>query len=320
MIPVLMLVAAASQAAVPPRPPEWSAELAAMQALARRQGEALWPGFGTAPFGLLMLEPGGETLICHPVIPAGFAAPRRDAATGCERAIRPRGSLPDGLLAAMPIFGPPSTIVVGTPAATGTSLPRWRLSILHEHFHQWQDALPDLYARVAALDLAGGDESGMWMLNFPFPYARESTAAAHAAAARALAAALAARGTADFGARLEDYLRLRRAFAADAGERNWRYFEFQLWKEGVARWTEIGLGAAADDPALRAEAALREGEVMTALDRPDLAREGRLAVYAMGAGEAMVMEACGPRWRAAYPQRLALGPLLEEVARACAAR
>ena len=75
--------------------------------------------------------------------------------TGCDRLVRPRSNLPDNWLAAMPLFGPPSTIVIGTPEATGLALPRWRSTIFHEHFHQWQAALPDYYARVLALDLSG---------------------------------------------------------------------------------------------------------------------------------------------------------------------
>ena len=313
-----LFLALAAQAAVPASAPpvDVGAELAALRTLANRQGEAIWPGFGTAPFGMLLLEADREVLLCHPTVPDGFTAAGRDAATGCNRLTRPRGNLPP-LLAAMPIFGPPSTIVVGTPEATGTSLARWRLSILHEHVHQWQDALPDFYARIGALDLAGGDPSGMWMLNFPFPYERPSTASAYAAAARALAVAVSARGREEFAARLADYLALRRAFAAEAGERNWRYFEFQFWKEGVARWTEVALGRLSGDPVLAADAERREAEILADLERDDLPRRKRVVVYSYGAAEAMLMEACGAPWRTRYPEALALGPLLEEAARNC---
>jgi hypothetical protein len=294
-------------------------ELAQIRTVARNGGEALWTGYGSAPFGFLLIEPGGETLLCHPSAPPGFAAAGRDRATGCDRRVRPRGNLPGTWLAAMPLFGPPSTIVIGTPAATGLTLPRWRSTILHEHFHQWQNALPEYYARVGALDLSGGDESGMWMLNFAFPYADPGVASAHAAASRALAGAIAARGTPAFRDRLAHYLTLRRAFAAASGPRNWRYLEFQLWQEGVARWTEIALSRAWPDAAMRAEAETYEREVRTALDAPDLAGQQRVAVYPMGAGEAMLLEACGGAWRARYPSLLSLGPLLEDAARSCRA-
>jgi hypothetical protein len=315
LLALLSLSAAAPPASATPR--ALSAELEGMRALASAQGESLWSGYGRAPFSFLLVEEAQETLLCHPTDPQGFTPDGLDAATGCDRLIRPRSSLPASLLAAMPIFGPPSTIVVGTPAATGVSPDRWRASILHEHFHQWQDALPEFYPRVAALDLADGDETGMWMLNFPFPYEDAATAAAFAQASRALAAAVAARGSADFRPRLADYLVRRRALAATAGERNWRYLEFQLWKEGVARWTEIALAQASGHAAMRAEAERRQREVLADLESPDLAGRKRVVAYATGAGEAMLLEACGPAWRAAYPNVLALGPLLEQAAQAC---
>lgn len=294
-------------------------ELAALRELARIQGEALWPGYGTAPFSFLLVHGEREVLLCHPSLPAGFTRDGADAATGCDRFVRPRSGLPDALLAAMPLFGPPSTIVMGTPETTGLSPPRWRSTILHEHFHQWQSHLPEYYGRVAALDLAGGDETGMWMLNYAFPYDRPEVGAAYAAAAGALLAAIEARGTDAFRARLADYAGRRRAFAAAAGERNWRYLDFQLWQEGVARWTEIALGRGSSDAAMRAEAEAREAEALAELRRPDLARQQRLVAYPMGAGEAMLLEACGPGWRARYPSLLAMGPLIEDAVRECRA-
>lgn len=130
------LVALGLAAAFQPESPPLAAELAAIRRVARTEGEALWPGYGTAPFGFLLIDGGRETLLCQSPVPAGFTADGRDPATGCDRLVRPRGNLPEGQLAAMPVFGPPSTIVMGTPAATQLSLPRWRATILHEHFHQ----------------------------------------------------------------------------------------------------------------------------------------------------------------------------------------
>jgi hypothetical protein len=294
-----------------------STELSWIRSVARTDGEALWTGFGTAPFGFLLIRGEREILLCQPSPPAGFTAAGRDQATGCDRFERPRSGLPDGLLAAMPIFGPPSTIVMGTPEATRLSMARWRSTVLHEHFHQWQASLPEYYARVAALDLAGDDETGMWMLNYAFPYQEAEVAGAYAQAARGLAAALEARGSGDYGRRLADYVALRAAFAGTAGGRHWRYLEFQLWQEGVARWTEIALGRVSSDASMRAEAEAREREVLSELRDPDLARQQRLTAYPMGAGEAMLLEACGPGWRSRYPVLLALGPLLEEAARSC---
>ena len=44
------------------------------------------------------------------------------------------------------------------------------LTVLHEHFHQLQQSQPGYFQGVEALGLSGGDQTGMWMLNYPFPY------------------------------------------------------------------------------------------------------------------------------------------------------
>jgi hypothetical protein len=133
----IALAATAQTAALPPAA-AFGPQIEAIRAFARGSGEALWPGFGGAPFGFLLIEPHGETLLCHPRLPGGFTAIGRDPATGCDRAVRGPGNFGPGLLAAMPIFGPPATIVMGTPETTGLTPARWRATILHEHMHQWQ--------------------------------------------------------------------------------------------------------------------------------------------------------------------------------------
>jgi hypothetical protein len=195
----LLLLAAAVPAAGPP-----SADSAHNDSLRRyaairhfvgAHADELWPGLGAAPFDILLVGTADERLYCRDSKPEGFSAVGPDPITECATASRPRTSLPAGLLAAMPVFGTPSTIVMGTQHATGRSDADWTRTILHEHFHQWQDALPGYYPRIAALGLSGGDQTGMWMLNFPFPYSKRRTVTAFNAAARALGSAVDARGT-----------------------------------------------------------------------------------------------------------------------------
>ena len=294
--------------------------LAQVRSFAASEGEKLWPGYGSAPFGFLLVLEDAEFLLCRDTIPDDFAPAGTDAATGCERHRRARSGMPNTLLAAMPLFGPPSVIVMGTPRTTGRSEASWVRTILHEHFHQWQNALPDYYPRTLALDLTGGDETGMWMLNYPFPYEEREVVKAHAAASTALADVLAARGTADFYPRFDDYLRSRWAFEAAAGAASWRYVELQLWQEGVARWTEIALGKAYPDEEVAKSASVLERQTLAELRSADLTAKKREFVYAYGAAEAMLMEACTPDWRRRYPSTLALGTLLNDARANCGRR
>lgn len=314
MVPLIALALAAP--GTDPTAPIW-ARLAQARTYAKAEGNHVWPGYGTAPFGFLLLTPEREILLCRDGAPAGFAAAGKETLTRCPRFTRARSALPGGLLAAMPLFGPPSTIVMGTPSATGRSEADWLRTILHEHFHQWQSTLPNYYSRIEALDLAGGDRTGMWMLNYAFPYEDPAVGSAYASASRALAEAIEARGSPDFSATFGRYLAARRSFASAAGERNWRYLELELWQEGVARWTEIRLGRVYPDPEVRRAAAALEVRTLDALKKPELARQGRELAYPLGAGEAMLLETCGPAWRGMYPRVLALGPLLEAAKARC---
>ena len=266
----------------------------------------VWPGWDRTPFGVLLVESDREHLICQQA--AGFEAPVHDPITGCEVRSRAR-TFPPGLQAAMPAFGLPATVVVGTPAATRRPEAAWRATLLHEHFHQHQWTFERYQARTHALDLSGGDQTGMWMLNYAFPYEEAATAREFAATAAALRAVLAGprrvRAT-DVAA----YLKKRDALAATASGRDWRYLEFQLWQEGVARWTEFAAAERSRDPAVREAGRKLREKTLAELGAADLAKDKRVALYALGAGEAMLLERCGPRWKARYPVVMAMRPLL----------
>lgn len=234
MLTILIALAAASTPPSAPPTEVWRS-VQAMNVVARTAGDALWPGYGEAPFGLLIVTAGGETLACESRLPPGFVPGPREPLTGCSTASRPRSGLPTNLLAAMPVFGPPSTVVMGTPTATGYEPVEWRRAVLHEHFHQWQWALPGYYVRTAALGLSGGDATGMWMLEYPFPYGDVEAGAAYRSASAALLAALKLRGQPGFEAAYDHYLMQRAAFSATVDAKAWRYLEFQLWQEGAAR-------------------------------------------------------------------------------------
>lgn len=287
------------------------------RAFSVHSGDKVWPGYGQAPWGFLLVSGEVEQLVCQPAMPPGFTPVLADASTDCVRYVRPRSSLPDNLLAAMPVFGSPSTIVMGTPSTTGRSWANWTRTILHEHFHQWQDALPGYFAQLAHLDLAGGDQSGMWMLNYPFPYAKPQVTVAFGRAARALGSAQDARGTPEFRSKFRAYLRARNGMAAIAGERNWRYAELELWREGVARWTEIKLGGLFPDASVQASARDLERTTREYLKKPDLAASGREFVYPYGAAEAMLLDACGSDWKREYPKQLGLRLLLHRAINKC---
>lgn len=308
---------------IAPAPPEevkLTRDLAAVRSFALTTGDQLWPGYGTALFGMLLLFSNREVLVCQGSLPKGFIPTGPDPATGCDRSVRKRSNLAGDLLATFPAFGPLETIVMGTPLRAGRTHGDWVQTILHEHFHQWQTSQRGYSARVEALDLSGGDKSGMWMLNFPVPYGSPLLQAAYARTAPLLARAIQAIGTDGFRSALQTYLVARREFENAAGPKNWRYIEFQLWQEGVARWTEITLGSGYPDPEVRNAADFLRMKGIEDLLKPDLTASGRVFVYPFGAAETMLIEQCDPSWRTKYSAMLSLSPLLKIAVTRCGLR
>ena len=314
-----MLIAAMLMQAALPAPvidPALPAAVAAARAVVAGPARGLWQDWDTAPFGVLVVQPEVETLFCHIGPAAEFTPGPADPTTGCATASRAR-TFDVGLRAAFPAVDGRPTVVIGLPDATGLSLPEWQATVLHEHFHQWQTSGPGYYDRVEALGLRGDDQTGMWMLNYAFPYDRKAVVTAFAEASLALAAAVEARDGPAFAGSFEVYLQARKRLAATVDARDWRYFEFQLWQEGVARWSEIEAAGLSPDPAVRQAAAARRAATLQRLKSPDLAGQGRSAVYPYGAAEAMLLEACDPAWRKLYADHTSLKPLLDQARAAC---
>jgi hypothetical protein len=275
--------------------------------------EQVWKGWSEAPFAVLLVTSDYEFLIRHPRPSDDFTKLGRDELLRSDVYFRKRVHNPR-LLATFPAVGGISTIVVGQAEATGLKSTRWVATLLHEHFHQWQDSQPNSYADANALGLSRGDQTGMWMLNYPFPYEDAGVIERFGRLSRTLAEALRARGAPEFAAKLAVYRAAREAFEKGLASDDYKYFSFQLWKEGVARYTEIQMArlafekfhASGEFAALEDyqpfETAAREidDRIFATLDRPRLAENKRVNFYAIGAGEALLLDAANPGWKHHY--------------------
>jgi len=256
---------------------------------------------------VLLVRDSTEYLVGHPRPTSEFAPLGRDSLLGREVLAR-RRRFPPTLLATFPAVGGTSTIVVGTAEHTGKSSAEWVLTLLHEHFHQWQSSLPDYYGRANALGLARGDTTGQWMLDYPFPYDSLPVQRAVKALARSLAR----------GDSMETVARQRRALRRMLSPDDDRYLEFQLWQEGVPRYVEIAAAEAAARAGDPSEAFRRLPDYVPYADLADrlrhdlarqlkelcLARERRVAFYSLGAALALLLERSDGGWKARYQQDL----------------
>ena len=109
-------------------------------------------------------------------------------------------------------------------------------------------------------------------------------------------------------------MKKRKQFCESLGESDYRYFSFQVWQEGIARYTEYTMAkraAAAYHPtgAFKAlddfvpfeeDTEQTKRHILTELRAMSLKISKRTAFYPFGAAEGMLLDRVQPGWRQHY--------------------
>ena len=280
--------------------------------ISNRFSEAIWKGMGDVPFVVLFVTDNIEFLLNHPYPSPDFKISEEDSILETKIYYRKR-QFSKTLLATFPAVNGVPSIVAGTPENTGKNSTDWIITLLHEHFHHYQYVQKDYYSSVAGLNLSGGDETGMWQLNYPFPYDSLPVNNQYRKYATALSKAV----------ETNDNKKLKKQFKEFAFERNklthllanadYRYFSFQLWQEGIARYTEYKFLQLMDnyDPSpdvlalhdfisfseFKKQFLKSNLESVTVLR---LNKEKRVCFYAIGMAEGILLDKLNPQWRSQY--------------------
>lgn len=282
--------------------------------LSDTMGNQLWAGWDKAPFAVLLVTPYYEFLVRHPTPSSDFVLINYDPLLKSNVYYRKR-TQPQNLLATFPLVGGIPTIVIGQAENTAkkTSTP-WVVTILHEHFHQLQYSGAHYYDEVNALNLSRGDQTGMWMLNYPFPYDWHEMQELFSRLGHSLANVLQAETKSDFSAGLVTYLKQRREVENVLSPDDFRYLSFQMWQEGIARYTEYRIAKLAAGsykpgkefqklkdyrPFSDVAEDIRIG-ILSELTADNLAESKRVIFYSLGAGEGLLLDRVNPRWRQRY--------------------
>lgn len=274
----------------------------------------LWSDWSSAPFGILFISDDQEFLIRHQKPNDEFVSIGFDKLLKSEVFVRPR-KFQKGFLATFPAFGSEPVIIIGKAENTSEKTStRWIFVLLHEHFHQLQYSRPTYHSEVNSLDLSGGDTTGIWQINYPFPYKNDFVADGFRSLTDSLLAAYKARTIKTRSNALSKYLARRKVFSETLTSADSRYASFQLWQEGIARYTQYKMAELAglrlrpskafrrlpDYVSFGNEAKRLHAATLKELHDLDLKEWQRVVFYPFGAVEGLLLDIVNPNWRSFY--------------------
>ena len=278
-------------------------------------GDKVWKGWSNAPWALLLVTPKDEFLIRHRKPSSDFRLIGYDSLLKSDVYTRPRKLSPK-LLATFPAAGDATPVIVvgqaeNTDAKTSTP---WVFVVLHEHFHQLQYSQPNYYADVDKLNLSGGDRTGMWMLNYQFPYSQKEVGDKFGSLSKLLVETYNSKNKSERSRKLNEYRSERKKFESILNADDRRYFSFQLWQEGIARYVQYKTAQTAakkykpseefrhlkDFTPFEKEADKLLGLTFNELKEVNLAKSQRIAFYPFGAIEGLLLDKVNPNWKEKY--------------------
>lgn len=277
--------------------------------IAEKSADSIWAGWSKTPFVILLVADDYEYLIGHTPLTDDFTPLGYDDILKKDVFYRNR-AFDKKLLATFPAVDGIPTIVIGLPENTGLNSVGWTITLMHEHFHQMQMSDPDYFPAVNNLDLSKGDETGMWMLNFPFPYDSKEAGDQLAVVNNLLGELIVEPNEEKLNTYLNERAKLKEIF----GEENYRYFSFQLWQEGLARYTEMEIMRILNEgyTPTKAFQHLKDynnvnevviyafKELQQTLKTARLEDYQRVLFYSIGAGEGILLDRISPDWKKKY--------------------
>lgn len=275
-------------------------------------GNKLFKAYSAVPFAIVLITDSTEFLINHPNPTSDFKLLGEDDVLKTNIYYRKTQFNPH-FLATFPAVNGVSCVVVGTPENTNKNSTEWVITLLHEHFHQYQNSYPDYFKAVEDLNLSGGDQTGMWMLNYPFPYDSLPIKNQYALFTKALYNTVANINNKTYNANLAKYLNERKKLKDLLPPADYRYFSFQIWQEGLARHTEysflellvnytplkemLALPDFISFPELKSKMYLNETE---SLLKNKLNEMQRVCFYSVGFAEGIILNKQNKSWRKKY--------------------
>lgn len=278
----------------------------------KKYGESLWKDYTKAPFSIILVYKGNEFLINHPNPSSDFISLGFDSFLNSKVYYRKR-VFNKYFLATFPAVNGVSCIVVGTSKNTKKTTADWVITILHERFHQYQQNSKNFYQDAMALGISNGDNTGMWQLNYPFPYQDSEINLKYNNYTASLKRAVEMIDTNTFAEAFAMLLKSKNEFKRALKPTDYKYFSFQLYQEGIARYTEFLFLEALENYQPSKEITKINDFVgfnvfkkefykkhMNNITSLQLNTHKRVCFYDLGLAEGILLNKLNPKWRDQY--------------------
>lgn len=275
-------------------------------------GGKIWKGITEVPFVILLVSDSVEFLINHPYPSNDFRFSENDTILNTQIFFRSK-QFPEWYLATFPAVNGVNCVVVGTPEKTGKNSTEWVITLLHEHFHQYQYTDSDYYQSVDKLELSGGDQTGMWQLNYAFPYDDAAVNKQYKKYIFALSQALHNYDKRGFSKYFKKYQKQRTKFKDIMKPADYKYFSFQVWQEGIARYTEykflevmmsaqssVEMTQLPDFISFKSYMDRFCADEQKSLIASKLNIDKRICFYSIGFAEGILLDKMNPKWHEKY--------------------
>jgi len=201
-------------------------------------GDSIWDNISKTPLRILLITDSLEYLFNHSKPSKDFKLFGYDSVLHANIYVRKR-IFPTYLLAAFPAVNGVDCIVVGNPKNVNKKDEDWIITLLHEHFHIYQGANLQYKKNIKLLGKKLKKGCTNWMLDYNFPYNEVSVINLFNKYSNLIYETYRTLDKDDFQKKINQYLLVETEIQNCLTLDDYDYFMFQIWQEGIARYTEF---------------------------------------------------------------------------------
>jgi hypothetical protein len=201
-------------------------------------GDSIWENISKTPLRILLVSDSLEFLFNHSKPSKDFKLFTYDPVLRTNIYIRNR-IFPTYLLAAFPAVNSVDCIVVGSPNNVNRKDEDWIIALLHEHFHVYQGTSLLYKKTKKVLGKKFEKKCPNWMLDYNFPYNKESVINLFNKYSNLIYETYRTLDKKDLKKKINQYKLVEIEIQNSLTQDDYDYFIFQIWQEGIARYTEF---------------------------------------------------------------------------------